>query len=252
MSDSHRSITPSVVSEGPTQPPLGSLLLEIFEIRPLRSLERFKAERKRRYILVALVATYVAASLCLTYQAMFPPIVLDVILLFQVLVTGWALVSGVKNCARAWKTRQTFFREMAQDVAETIPQSYQMVLRLKSYPLEELLVARREYDRASTGVAERTSALKMSDLPQVALLVFGYFAAQLMGWVQTIHVPAWRNSVFAAMIGVGIVYSSTFLIDLNLKLKKHSFLRIVDLLDEAIAAKKREEELAKDAAKKAT
>ncbi|GEM18416.1 hypothetical protein [Gluconobacter oxydans] len=250
MNDGHSNDTLPTASEMPVQMPLGDLMLEIFAIQPPRSLERSMAERKELRVLAVLVAIYVAGGLCLSYRAWIPQPGLDAILIVVALVTVWALVSGIKNCVRAWKTRQTFFREMAQDVAETIPQSYQMVLRLKPYPREELLVARREYDRAATGVVDRVSALKMSDLPQAALLVLGYLAAQIMGWMQTIHAPVWRNGAFAAVAGIGLVYFFTFLLDLNLKLTRHRFLRIVDLLDEAIAAQKRDEELVKDAAKK--
>lgn len=252
MSDSHRSITPPTNLEIPEQTPLGNLLLEIFEIRPPLNLERSTADRKLHRVLVVLIVNYVTVSLCISYRAWISPIVWDLLLTSQVLVCGWAIVSVSKYFVRSLKNRQMFFRELAQDVAEMLPQSYQMVLRLKAYPREELLVARREYDRASTGVAERTSALKMSDLPQAALLLFGYLAAQITGWVQTIPAPAWRYGAFSVIAVAGIVYLYTFLLDLNLKMKRHRFLRIVDLLDEAIAAQKREEELAKDAAKKAT
>ena len=250
MNDGHSNDTLPTVSEVPVQMPLGDLMLEIFAIQPPRNLERSTAERKYLRVLAVLVAIYVAGGLCLSYRAWIPQLGLDAILVLEALVTVWALVSGVKNCVQGWKTRQTLFREMAQDVAEMLPQSYQMVLRLKAYPREELLVARREYDRASAGVVERASALKMSDLPQAALLIFGYLAAQITGWMQTIHAPVWRNGASAAVAGIGLFYFSTFLLDLNLKLKRHRFLRIVDLLDEAIAAQKRDEESAKDAAKK--
>jgi len=153
---------------------------------------------------------------------------------YAVMTIAAFVVFGV---ASLWRANATLLRDICSTAAAQAPADLSMIRKLQAYPADELAVLRKGYERAYTGAVERILILHLPDFPKVGIFIGGYLLSRLPTIVHALD-----GLIVPFLLPLAFIAPFAWLAGLSIRLKKSRIQRLLDLLDAAIEARRKQNE----------